>query len=102
MVKKLFLVSCIGLLIGANLFAAVPKNTKLCNAVEKGKIEAVKKELTKNPEDINKKGDRHETPVTKAARIKDNTDHILRHGIFRYEFLSERSPCFLSPVFRLP
>lgn len=74
MVKKLFLVSCIGLLIGANLFAAVPKNTKLCNAVEKGKIEAVKKELTKNPEDINKKGDRHETPVTKAARIKDNTE----------------------------
>jgi len=71
--KKIIIVG-LCLLISANLFGANPKNTKLCNAVQKGKVAAVKKELAAHPEDINKEGERRETPVTKAARIKDSTE----------------------------
>ena len=42
--KKLFILACTAL-ICTNLFAAKPKNTKLCNAIEKGDVEGVKKEL---------------------------------------------------------
>lgn len=61
-------------LVCASLFAAGPRNTKLCKAVENKNIEAVKKELAAHPEDIDIEGAWYETPITKAAHITDSTE----------------------------
>lgn len=64
--KKVFILTCTAL-ICTNLFAAKPKNTKLCNAIEKGDVEGVKKELAAHPEDVNKIGAFYDSPMAKAA-----------------------------------
>lgn len=64
--KRIFLIGCT-LFICTNLFAAKPKNTKLCNAIEKEDLESVKMELAAHPEDVNKTGAFYDSPMAKAA-----------------------------------
>lgn len=79
--KKIVLTIC-ALFITATVFAAEPKNSKLCNAVEKKNLEAVKKALAAEPDSINKIGKFYDSPITKAVKAEsiEIIDFLMESG----------------------